>query len=1151
MCYELLWRCKCWSNWLDHQDWIQRSTLPSPVELGRELQKLGRYADAQMMLKSKALSRGLDDTKESLLPYYEHLSLLRELEGSVSETVLCRIAVTRLNFSLKLSEFREIGQARVQLVKGFRLAMLASTYSNEPLAVSPRFRLLLNQAALAMSTGLSVFERAAQNLALARSAYRTLDFLTYRQNHRAASLAWEEVRRSPVSPLSASAAALCGQLVFEAIRFEVDLAHSAYQLSFALMTFYLLFVFRNGKWQSEFTKIVKDFEINSPNFDIPHMAWKIFEKVGQVFRSLGNHSAAQQYEAKARYWGLHRSGEKLGVADENAIWPWEKKDPSTHFRDYMITCASLILQWIEVELKDKLMSVIEAKSLLRWEDLNGTRLIPQDHYKSKISTPAGADLSILMIENLNMAEDPQETELRDSVAKLSPATFADFMFGSNQPLSNDTWDAWFPLIEKWLRLLNRPSSQVQRHRLLKEIQRGRSQSLLNCIQRMDWRHRRSFTERYVYETREVLRIQESIHEKVSDGEDIEECRQSVANAIVMLSSSWTDDRAPPVTESDLIEASGIMTNSISVLRGRGSLERLYKLEMSLAETMRQRHVRFDAVPPWECLRVYERGHEIERELRLEYDILKASDAFAAKKALTETLQQSFRLRVIVWVAARSLSVYSARSPNKAKLEGFQGREDLEWRALLDSFVVWIQRSKARALADLLGQRTEIPASIATAIDANAKIREIWEHRKDLLLRASGASFVDRIETRPRIQTLLQPAISEMPSLATFLRIQQGESISAIGLEKLGKDFGPQVVLVEWIKVFSESSLAMIVYRDGLLRHVRPITEISYDYVQSWINDELAPKGTLDGQFVTLGHKNAKPQLQRLAPLVAPLQVMSAPGETLVLCPTQELHRLPLHAITFGGRALIERNPVVYIQSLTLLRLCHMSMVADPRKTKAPLTATIFNTLDEDSATAESISKLAKTMKATVISRERVSKDLFRERCAGSNIVHIHGHSNFNEEKALRQEYILRAPGKEDSDRITAEEMFNLCFRKPSLALAMGCNTGRATISEGDDLLGLTAATNFAGAGAVISTLWMIDKHDCVLFSKVFYGELVKGLRAGRSEENMSATVDLARAMQTAILALRKDAQGKFRKPYHWAGFTLHGAWLFPKLDLPP
>ena len=114
----------------------------------------------------------------------------------------------------------------------------------------------------------------------------------------------------------------------------------------------------------------------------------------------------------------------------------------------------------------------------------------------------------------------------------------------------------------------------------------------------------------------------------------------------------------------------------------------------------------------------------ERELCLEHDTLKASDAFAAKEAFSVILQQGIRLRMLVWVAARSVSVDYNQSPYKAKLEGFQGHENPEWRGLLENYIIWIQRSKARTLADLLGQRTDLPDSILPTIDAYTKAIKI-------------------------------------------------------------------------------------------------------------------------------------------------------------------------------------------------------------------------------------------------------------------------------------------------------------------------------------------------------------------------------------------------------------------------------------------
>ena len=68
-------------------------------------------------------------------------------------------------------------------------------------------------------------------------------------------------------------------------------------------------------------------------------------------------------------------------------------------------------------------------------------------------------------------------------------------------------------------------------------------------------------------------------------------------------------------------------------------------------------------------------------------------------------------------------------------------------------------------------------------------------------------------------------------------------------------------------------------------------------------------------------------------------------------------------------------------------------------------------------------------------------------------------------------------------------------------LAMGGDTGRTRVSDSDNLLGLTAALNLAGAGAVISTLWKIDRSDCIRFSKVFHGAIMSDLKGKQAEEN--------------------------------------------------
>ena len=199
-------------------------------------------------------------------------------------------------------------------------------------------------------------------------------------------------------------------------------------------------------------------------FDIPHTAHRLSQSTGRVLRSLGNHIAAEQYKVKVKYWILQRSGRNLGVAnsaraeritDKNEFRLWEIHNLSTWSRDYMITYASLILQWIAIELKDGLMSDIEATSLLHWEDLNSTIVIPPYDRRSKDSMQTDVAIPFSISGSPSLADEPQKSELRDIVAKIHSAPFADFIFGSSQPLPNDKWDAWFPGTETRLRLLDR------------------------------------------------------------------------------------------------------------------------------------------------------------------------------------------------------------------------------------------------------------------------------------------------------------------------------------------------------------------------------------------------------------------------------------------------------------------------------------------------------------------------------------------------------------------------------------------------------------------------------------------------------------------------------------------------------------------------
>jgi CHAT domain-containing protein len=92
-----------------------------------------------------------------------------------------------------------------------------------------------------------------------------------------------------------------------------------------------------------------------------------------------------------------------------------------------------------------------------------------------------------------------------------------------------------------------------------------------------------------------------------------------------------------------------------------------------------------------------------------------------------------------------------------------------------------------------------------------------------------------------------------------------------------------------------------------------------------------------------------------------------------------------------------------------------------------------------------------------------------------------------------------------------------------LATLSGCSTGLNVVVGGDELLGLVRGLLYAGAEAVLASLWDVNDQSTAEFMKSFY----RSLQAQR---------DKAVAAQTAIQQLRKT----YPHPYHWAPFILIG-----------
>ncbi len=121
--------------------------------------------------------------------------------------------------------------------------------------------------------------------------------------------------------------------------------------------------------------------------------------------------------------------------------------------------------------------------------------------------------------------------------------------------------------------------------------------------------------------------------------------------------------------------------------------------------------------------------------------------------------------------------------------------------------------------------------------------------------------------------------------------------------------------------------------------------------------------------------------------------------------------------------------------------------------------------------------------------------------------------------------LLDEQGNPEDGFLRLQDVYNL--RLPvDLVVLSACNTGLGKDLKGEGLIGLTRGFMYAGSKRVVSSLWKVDDEATAELMTRFYVAMLK--------ENLAP----AAALKAAQLAVRK--QKRWRAPFYWAGFVLHG-----------
>ena len=252
----------------------------------------------------------------------------------------------------------------------------------------------------------------------------------------------------------------------------------------------------------------------------------------------------------------------------------------------------------------------------------------------------------------------------------------------------------------------------------------------------------------------------------------------------------------------------------------------------------------------------------------------------------------------------------------------------------------------------------------------------------------------------------------------------------------------------------------------------------------------------------------------LAPLVTPLLSYTKEHDIIWIVPHEILHYLPFHALKIEGRYLMERNPVCYTPSASVMQYCHAQ-----RKHSYGRALIIGDTLGDllyARAEAYNIATLFATIPYV---QEQATKAfvkmLLEQEGDQLDVLHFSCHAYFDAEHALKSGIVLAvengAGSGDDEERwnLTAEEILRLRIRANIIKLS-ACETGISEYKTGDELIGLTRALIYAGTPSVIVSLWPVEALSTSLLMQHFYGQLRKP-----PEENNGQPVMKAEALRSA------------------------------------
>ncbi|MBM3297095.1 MAG: CHAT domain-containing protein, partial [Candidatus Aminicenantes bacterium] len=532
----------------------------------------------------------------------------------------------------------------------------------------------------------------------------------------------------------------------------------------------------------------------------------------------------------------------------------------------------------------------------------------------------------------------------------------------------------------------------------------------------------------------------------------------------------------------------------------------------------------------EALRNYRTAVAVIEDLRSKIDLEEYRAAYLGSDKRLEAYRNLMDLLV---------DMHRDRPGEGFDRQAFHCLERAKARAFLDSLEISHIDIKVEAPAPLLNREEEILSAISR-LHSELLETGLSPERK-ASLEAELAGLEEAHEDLKRRMRRESPA---------YAALRYPEIIDVEDARKLLPDGRTAIIAYG---VGRDRSYGFSLSRKKLVIFPLPGARALKDKISAYlgeITDRSRPASTLGREIETM--------------LVAPGR---QPGIRNILFVADDiLNYLPFEVLPLSdapGDRLIARYGVSYAPSVTSLReLGQRSRARNPRRRGGGILLIGDPALDGHSGRPagpddlappgaglprlkfsgreiENIAALYKRPGAAVFSGGEAAESLIKSHdLERYRVIHFSAHGLVDDRNPARSAVVLARNAEDGEDGfLRMREIYNLRLNA-GLVVLSACDTGIGPHIHGEGLQGLNRAFFFAGAEAVLMSLWAVQDEASAQLMTRFHTHLRRGER-------------IAGALRLAKMEMARSAA--LSHPYYWAGFVVTGRAdrvLYPRPRIP-